>query len=285
VASGATVIERMDITFVALVDIGQTTNLPYLTPGMFDMFALPDIGVEPGVRKGRVPRDGYQRGWGLQHTELRTLVEGEDLFRRAFAASEPLASIVSPDRRANLYLILTRFMAQLANRNIIEFGSFRGGNAIFMATVMREIAPEAMVYALDTFAGMPETDPSIDAHGKGDFSESSLQGLLDHASALGLSNLVAIRGLFQDTFPTIEQGIGFGLAHIDADIYSGVKYAQDAVWSRVTKGGYIVFDDAIAASCIGATQAVEELIQDRGVHSEQIWPHFVFRVGLDDDDH
>jgi hypothetical protein len=46
------------------------------------------------------------------------------------------------------------------------------------------------------------------------------------------------------------------------------------------KGGYLVYDDAHISSCIGATQAVEELIMERRVHCEQIWPHFVFRAGL-----
>ena len=72
----------------------------------------------------------------------------------------------------------------------------------------------------------------------------------------------------------------FGLAHIDCDIYSAVKYCQDTMWDQMCKGGYLVYDDALVSSCIGATQAVEELIMERRVHCEQIWPHAVFRVGL-----
>jgi hypothetical protein len=59
---------------------------------------LPDvINVEPGVRKGRVPREGYQRGWGLQFGSLKSLVENEDLYRRALDASAPLTSWISPE--------------------------------------------------------------------------------------------------------------------------------------------------------------------------------------------
>jgi len=44
-------------------------------------------------------------------------------------------------------------------------------------------------------------------------------------------------------------------------------------------GGYVVFDDAHTSGCLGATEAVEELVIRRdGLHCEQIWPHFVFRV-------
>jgi predicted O-methyltransferase YrrM len=244
--------------------------------------ALPDnMDVEPGVRKGRVPRDGYQRGWGLQFGSLRQLVEGEDLFRRSYERIG-LPSCITQEKRANIYLILTRFLDKLADRKVIEFGSFKGGTAVFMALVLREAAPDAKVYALDTFGGMPQTDKSIDAHNAGDFGDTSLDELNRRIDALGLTNLIPVKGLFQQTFPGLARGVKFGLAHIDADIYSAIKYAQDAVWPRMTKGGYIVYDDADVSSCIGATQAVEELIQERRAHSEQIWPHFVFRAGLDE---
>jgi len=244
---------------------------------------LPEtIDVEPGVRRGRVPRDGYQRGWGLQFGDLRRFVEGEPAYVRALA-SIGLQSLLAAEKLANLYLLVTRFLPKLPDRNVIEFGSFQGGTAVFIALLLRQVAPEAKVFALDTFEGMPETDRSIDAHSRGDFAETSLEALRRRIDDLELDNLVPVQGLFQDTFPSLS-GCRFGLAHIDADIYSAIKYAQDAVWPCMTRGGYVVYDDADVSSCIGATQAVEELIQERRVHSEQIWPHFVFRVGLDNPD-
>jgi len=239
-----------------------------------------DISVAPGVRKGRVPFEGYQRGWGLQFGKVRELVEAESLFRRSFD-NIGLPSWISSEKRANIYLLLTRFLPKLADKNVVEFGSYRGGTAIFMALVLREVAPEARVYALDTFEGMPKTDKSIDAHSEADFSDTSLDQLNKRIRELGLTNVIPVKGLFQDTFPGLAAGVKFGLAHIDADIYSAVKYAQDAVWPRMTRGGYVVFDDADVSSCIGATEAVEELVQERKIHSEQVWPHFVFRAGLE----
>jgi len=241
---------------------------------------LPEtINVEPGVRKGRVPRDGYARGWGLQYGTAREIVENDPLFKYALD-NIGLPSLTAPDKRANLYLIITRYLTNLADRNVIEFGAFKGGTSIFMALVLREIAPEAMVYALDTFSGMPKGDGGIDAHGEGDYAETSLDDLLKRIQALDLSNLIPIKGLFQDTFDMIPKTVKFGLAHIDGNIYSSIKYAQDAVWPRMTTGGYVAYDNADLSSCAGATEAAEELIQERKVHTEQVWPHFVFRAGL-----
>jgi predicted O-methyltransferase YrrM len=240
---------------------------------------LPNVNVEPGLRKGRVPFEGYQRGWGLQFGPVREMVENEDLYKSSLD-NIGVATWVSPEKRANLYLIMTRFLPKLAAKNIVEFGSFKGGNALFMALVMRQVAPAAAIYALDTFEGMPETDKAIDAHSVRDFSDASLDALNERIAQLNLKNIIPIKGLFQNTFPGLSRTRTFGLAHIDADIYSAIKYAQDAVWPCMTAGGYVVYDDAEISSCIGATEAVEELIQERRIHSEQVWPHFVFRVGL-----
>jgi len=239
---------------------------------------LPNIAVKEGLFRGRSPRDGYQRGWGIQFGKLREAVMTEPLFLKA-TTNLGVPFLVSDDKRMNMYLLLTRFLPKLKCQDVIEFGSYKGGNALFMAVVLREIAPEAKVYALDTFEGMPTTDSSIDAHQKGNFSDASLSDLTACIDKLDLTNLIPVQGLFQQTFPKMKDQ-KFGMAHIDADIYSAVKYAQDAVWPQMIEGGYVVYDDAEISSCIGATQAVEELIMEKRIHCEQIWPHFVFRANL-----
>ena len=233
------------------------------------------------IRGGRSIHDGYQRGCGLMHTDLPIAIAGDPLYQAAVEASGGW-SIMTGAKRMDLFLLLTRFLPRLDCQNVIEFGSYRGGNALFMAAILRETHPEARVYALDTYAGMPETDSTSDVHHAGDFADSSQGALEARRDALGLTNLVVVKGLFEETFPAIAAvGERFGLAHIDCDIYSAVKYAQTAVWAHMARGGYVVYDDADVPSCIGATEAVEELIMERRLHAEQVWPHWVFRAGLD----
>ena len=232
------------------------------------------------ITGGRSLHDGYQRGCGLAHTSMPAAIEADPLYVAAVEASGGWSIMVGA-KRMDLFLILTRFLGRLEHHDVIEFGAYRGGNALFMAHILRALHPEAKVYALDTFAGMPATDLSRDAHCAGDFSDSSQADLEARRDALGLSNLIVVRGRFEDSFPAIAaSGATFGLAHIDCDIYSAVKYAQAAVWPHMTRGGYVVYDDADAPTCIGATEAVEELIMDRRLHAEQVWPHWVFRAGL-----
>ena len=241
---------------------------------------LPEIGTPRTVARGRSAHDGYQRGWGLMHAGVADLVAHHPLYQAGVEASAHWSVMVEA-KRMNLFLILTSFYAGLGGKDVIEFGSYRGGNALFMARVLWDVAPDAKVYACDTYAGMPETDSARDLHGAGDFGDSSYEALVERRDALGLTNLVVVKGLFQDTFPALaREQPTFGLAHIDCDIYSGVKYAQEAVWPRMARGGYVVYDDADTPSCIGATEAVEELVMKRKLHSEQVWPHWVFRAGL-----
>lgn len=234
--------------------------------------------VRAGIRKGRAPDDGYRRGWGLQYGDIQSLIEQDDLFQKCISLPT-IQPFLDHSKKCNLFLLLSQYVPLLEDKNVVEFGSFKGGTAIFMSLILREICPEAKVFALDTFEGMPTTDKDVDAHNAGDFSEANLDELRKEISRLNLTNLIPMKGFFQDTFPSISH-VKFGLAHLDADIYSSIKYAQDAVWPSMTRGGYIVYDDATISSCIGATEAVEELIMERKVHSEQIWPHFVFRSGL-----
>lgn len=244
----------------------------------------PVLGVAAGVSRGRVVREGYQRGWGLQYGGLRAKVLADPIYARAVARAEGRLHNFSEDNRMNLYLILRFFLSRIAHGHIIEFGSFRGGSALFMASVCSELCPDVRVYALDTYEGMPETDKRVDAHNAGDFRNTSLEDVAAAVVASGLTNIRLVKGLFEDTTPAVLAKAGpIALAHIDCDINSGCRYAEAVIRSNMVEGGYLVFDDATISSCIGATEAVEDMIQRDGVFSEQIWPHFVFRHGLVDD--
>ena len=226
---------------------------------------------------GRNIYEGYQRGWGLQFGELRAQVLGDAVYQES---CDLIAgrSIVTEENRMNLFLIIKFFFPALSSRNIIEFGSYRGGSAIFMANCLKHFYPDAELYALDSYEGMPATDKKYDLHDEGDFADVDLNEIAGYAESVGLNNIQFVKGVFEDTLPgIIQKDVKFGMAHIDCDIYSAVAYSQNEIYSQLVSGGYLVYDDACVSSCIGATQAVEEFMISRQKHSEQIWPHFVFR--------
>lgn len=239
----------------------------------------PFLGNVPAeIRKGRCVEDGYARGWGLQFGDLRDVVRSDSLYCETLQLTAD-RTVVSEDNRMNIFLILKYFIGTIPAGHIIEFGSYKGGNALFMAYVVGKLYPGVQVYACDTFKGMPPTDSTVDAHREGDFKDVDLEELSYFAREKGIDNLVFVQGLFEDTAPSLLPNIGsVALAHIDCDIYTAVRFSYDAVRQYMVPGGYYVFDDATYSSCIGATEAVEELVIHRdGLHSEQIFPHYVFR--------
>lgn len=235
-------------------------------------------GLSQGIRKGRNVYEGYQRGWGLQFADLRDKVLRDPLYQEALDLAKG-RTILFEHNRMNLFLILRFFLQPVRDGHILEFGTYKGGNAIFMAYIVNKLYPGMKVYALDSFEGMPPTDKSVDAHNKGDFGDVDLDELRRYADNIGLTNLEFIKGYFEQTTEDVLRRAGkVALAHIDCDILPSVVYSYEAVKDRMCDGGYIVLDDATVSSCIGATEAVEDLLVRRdGLNSEQIYPHFVFR--------
>jgi hypothetical protein len=231
------------------------------------------------VRGGRNVKDGYARAWGLQFGNLREAIRKDRLYIEATTLTRG-RTVVTEDHRMNIFLILKFFLDKIPFGHIVEFGAYKGGNAIFMAHVVNKLYPGMRVFALDTFEGMPEADSTIDAHRLGDFKDVDLTETKRFALDNKLNNLEFVQGLFQHTAPALLSKIDrVSLAHIDCDIYSAVAYSYEVVRPHMVAGGYYVFDDATYASCLGATEAVEALLVRRdGLHSEQIVPQFVFRA-------
>lgn len=243
------------------------------------MIVLPELTRAPRRHRGRDIRAAYQRGWGLQFSDLAEQIRKDPLYIAALQAGGD-RSVVSEHNRMNIFLLLRFFLADLPQGHIVEFGSYRGGSALFMAKLCKELMPETKVYAFDTFAGMPETDASRDAHRKGDFADSNIEEILDLRARHRLeNNLELVKGLFEETAPEAMEKIGaIRLNHIDCDIYSAVKYSYDCSIPYMVEGGYWVYDDALYSSCIGAMEAVEEQqIQRDRRFAEQIYPHLVYR--------
>lgn len=243
-------------------------------------YSLPIIkGMSSQLRGGRSPMEGVQRGYGVHFGVITEHVKNDPLYQEAEKMTQG-SSILWWPKQMNIFLLFKFFLQKLPFGHVIEYGSYKGGSAIFMAWLAKKLYPGMKVIAIDSFAGMPPTDGTVDMHQEGDFKDTSYENLVQYAKSIGLDNLVVIKSLFEDIPPQDIKNLGpFRLAHIDCDIASAVAYSYDQVKSLMVGGGYIIFDDAMSSTCPGATEVVENLViaRDRK-NSEQIWPHFVFRA-------
>jgi hypothetical protein len=245
---------------------------------------LGEMPQEP--RKGRDVYNGYIRGCGLKYGNLKDLCFADPVFTEAYeAATAPSPNgkprtVVSPLNLINIFTILKLSLAPgQTPGHIVEFGALRGGSAIFMAFAAKTLLPDTQVISFDTFAGFPDTNAEIDVYREGSFEKVDLDELRGHTASLGLNNLTFIEGRFEDTLPGALKEIGrVCLAHIDCDVYDAVVYSYEQVKPYLDEDAYLIFDDPLVPSCIGAFEAVEEyLIRRDGLHAEQVFPHMVFR--------
>lgn len=237
------------------------------------------------VVNGRDVGAGYARGWGLEYGPLAPEVRTDPTYAACVAAVRA-RSLLLDAKLQNLFLIIRYELPRFGTCRIAEFGSYRGGSAMFMALACKKLGLPVEVLAFDTFAGMPETSETLDFHHAGDFADVDIREIRAAAAALGLDNLVFVQGRFEDTCPAaLTGGPPIGLAHIDCDIYEGVRYAIEVSKAHAHPlGEYMVFDDPLHGSCLGAFQAIEEtLISRDGLFAEQAYPHLVYRYpGLPD---
>jgi predicted O-methyltransferase YrrM len=232
--------------------------------------------AEGAIQSGRNVRAGYARGVGLEFGPLIALCQADPIFQRAIGAMHG-RSVVLHHKLMNIMLIM-RFASLNPAGHIIEFGSYRGGSALFMAAIARLCGLPQKIFALDTYAGMPATDAVLDHHSAGDFQDTDYDSLIKLRDELGLDNLIPLRGLFADTVGNIPPADRrFALAHIDCDIYPSLAFSLEWVKPHMAQGGFIICDDPLTSTCLGAMQAVEEHLVQKGALAEQVFPHLVYR--------
>ena len=243
-----------------------------------DIFDERDYPIR--IDNGRDIGAGHVRGCWLEFSDLvAKRLNNDPIFAQAMQAAVARGSLLSANKLGNLYL-LVRYAMSHPSANIYEFGSYTGGSAVFMATVLKLLKRDAKVFAFDTFEGMPETDPVRDLHRKGDFSDAKFDGLNAYVREHGLqSHIVLVKGRFDETLPGILENHGRpGLLHIDCDIYEPIKYVIRTCAPHLVPASHIVMDDPLHGSCLGAFDAVQELlIREMDLTAEQAYPHLVFR--------
>jgi len=228
---------------------------------------------------GRTLKDGYIRGCGLEFGNLGELCTADPLFAHAYGLTKHRTAVTDNNLR-NLFLLIKFHLPRLPRGHIAEFGSYRGGSAIFMAIVAHELWPGTKVYAFGSFAGMLQADARRDAHKAGDFGETSEEEIRIFAEKSGVGNLELVKGMFDESIPRALPSIGrLRLSHIDCDLYDGVVASYEGSKTKMVPGGYIVFDDPLVSSCLGAFEAIESLVIRRdGLYAEQVFPHLVYRT-------
>ena len=176
--------------------------------------------------------------------------EGRDWPARA----ESMAGLRRLD---NLQFCITDVLRRGVPGDLIETGAWRGGATIFMRATLEAYGDtERQVWVADSFQGLPRPDPerwpaeANDEHWTMEQLQANFAryGLLDERVRF-------LAGWFKDTLPTapIER---LAVLRLDGDMYGSTMEALEALYPRLSPGGYVIVDD------YGAIPQCKEAITD-----------------------
>jgi O-methyltransferase/8-demethyl-8-(2,3-dimethoxy-alpha-L-rhamnosyl)tetracenomycin-C 4'-O-methyltransferase len=135
--------------------------------------------------------------------------------------------------------------------DFIETGVWRGGCCILMRGILAANAiTDRKVYAVDSFEGLPPPKPEqfpqdkdLNLHLYKELAVS-LDEVKANFARYGLldDQVVFVKGLFQDTLPSLDAG-PFSMIRLDGDLYESTYIALDALYPKLSPGGVIILDD------------------------------------------
>lgn len=174
-------------------------------------------------------------------------------------------------RLDNLQYCAGRVLREEVPGDLVEAGVWRGGAAIFMRAVLKAHGDTGrIVWAADSFQGLPKPDPGRYAADAGDslWTFSNMAVPLDEVrgnfARYGLldDQVRFVAGWFSDTLPAapIER---LAVLRVDADMYGSTMDVLRYLYPKLSVGGYVIIDDYGAMQSCKA--AVEDFRQANGI--------------------
>lgn len=185
-------------------------------------------------------------------------------------------TMIGMERLTSLQHCVETVLADDIPGDMIECGVWRGGACILMRAVLAAYGDEKRcVWVADSFQGLPHPDA---ANYKADkwLNASIFAGILGVPEAEVRANFQRygllddqvrfLHGWFKDTLPDapIDR---LAVLRLDGDLYESTIQALDALYPRLSPGGFCIIDDYEIAAC---RKAVADYRASHGVSAEII---------------
>lgn len=178
-------------------------------------------------------------------------------------------SMIGLKRMNNIEFCINQIIQDNIPGDFIETGVWRGGATIFMKALLKaNDINDRVVWVADSFEGLPAPNESKYIADKGDkhYLRKELAVSLETVKGNFLKydlldeNVKFLKGWFKDTLPTapIDQ---LSLLRLDGDMYESTMDALNALYPKLSVGGYLIVDDW------GAIQKCRQAVEDyRNAH-------------------
>ena len=194
---------------------------------------------------------------------------GFDPAKRAGGVDWPSQAhtMIGRARLDNLRMAVTQVIEDGIPGHLIETGVWRGGACIYMRGILKAWgADDRIVYVADSFKGLPAPDAArypddatMDLHTHSALAISAEQ-VRENFSRYGLldDQVVLVEGWFRDTLPHLPAQ-QLAVLRLDGDMYESTTDALDALYQRVSPGGFVIVDDyGIIPACRAAVTDFRE---------------------------
>ena len=154
--------------------------------------------------------------------------------------------------------------------DFIETGAWRGGTTIFVRGILKAYGiTDRRVWVADSFEGLPAPMNAEDGWdlSEVDYLKVSLEQVQENFRKFDLldGQVEFVKGWFCDTLPRLEVP-RLAILRLDGDLYSSTMDALTHLYSRVSKGGYVIVDDYFSwPSC---RQAVTDFLSARALQPD-----------------
>ena len=171
-------------------------------------------------------------------------------------------TMVSEKRLDNVQACVEDVLARDIPGDLVETGVWKGGVTILMRALLKvHCDTNRLVWAADSFEGLPVPKDDQDGEDLSDVQELkiSLERVQDNFRRFNLldDRVRFLKGWFADTLPgaPIDK---ISVLRLDGDLYSSTMDVLQALYHKVSVGGYVIVDDYY--SWPGCQRAVQEYL-------------------------
>ncbi|HUY64681.1 MAG TPA: TylF/MycF/NovP-related O-methyltransferase [Acidimicrobiales bacterium] len=170
-------------------------------------------------------------------------------------------TMIGMRRLVHLACCVARVVTEGVPGDVLEAGVWRGGACILMAGVLAVVADtERKVWAADSFAGLPKPDAerypadADDRHWTFTELAVDLDSVRRNFARYDLldDRVQFLQGWFADTLPKAPVS-SLAVLRVDGDMYGSTMEVLEALYPKLSVGGYCIIDDyGAVAGCRAA---------------------------------
>lgn len=166
-------------------------------------------------------------------------------------------TMVGRRRLENIQSCVTTILRDGIPGDLIEAGTWRGGVGILMRALLQVHGDQGRrVFVADSFEGLPKPDVVRFPHDAGDLHHTfsylavPLEEVKKNFSRFGMldDRVVFLKGWFKDSLRDASIS-RLAMVRIDGDMYGSTTDALEALYPKLSPGGFCVVDDYALAGC------------------------------------